>query len=445
MANKPKQPVITKKHLARQERERRQNRTILISGLIVLVVVIGLIGYGILEQTYFKAHRTVATVNGEKIILKDFQTQARYYRLQLVNQAQYTYQLLEYFGGDSQNQSSFANQLYQLQAQLSPTSLSDSVINTMIDEILIRQEAKRRGITVSSEELEKSMQEAFGYFAGGTPTSTPTKDVTSLPTATYNPTQLALAPSTSTPTNTPEMTTTATQVVTMTATPTIIPSITPTSIPTATSTPYTLDGYKSLLENTISDLEENIQYTENDFRMFIENSLYDEKLKEAVFPELSVDNEAEEIWARHILVEDEDTAKDLLNRLENGEDWMALAAEFSTDTSNKDQGGDLGWFGKGQMVASFEDAAFALQSVGEISPPVQSDYGWHIIQLLGRQYRQLSESEYRQLQNEKFEEWMTELKNTSDITIESIPTEDIPTEPAFPEEINSYIQQITGQ
>lgn len=445
MARRPKQPVITKKHLARQEREQMQTRYILYAGLFVLLLVIGLIGYGVLDQTYLQTHKTVATVNNEKIILKDFQTQARYYRLQIINQAQYTYQMAQYFANDTQNQSYFANQLYQVQSQLSASSLSESVMNSMIDEILIRQEAKRRGITITDEEVEKAMQEAFGYYAEGTPTSTPTKDVTEAPTATLNPTQLALSPLTSTPTETQEPTATATVVVTMTATPTIIPSVTPTSAPTATSTPYTLEGYKSLQKETISDLEENIQFSQKDFRAFIENSIYNEKLKAVVLPELEVSHEKEEIWARHILVEDEETSKDILARLADGEDWSALAAELSTDTSNKDKGGDLGWFGKGQMVAAFEDAAYALKTIGEISQPIQTDYGWHIIQLLGRRSVQLSDTEYSKMQDEKFDEWMNELKNSSDITIEEIPTKDVPTEPVLPEEINSFITQMMGQ
>jgi peptidyl-prolyl cis-trans isomerase D len=97
------------------------------------------------------------------------------------------------------------------------------------------------------------------------------------------------------------------------------------------------------------------------------------------------------------------------------------------------------------MVAAFEDAAFALKTVGEISQPVQTDYGWHIIQLLGRETRQLTDSEYSQLQDTKFQDWMTELKNNSDVVINDIPTADIPTEPALPQEITDYITQAMGQ
>ncbi|NMC14444.1 MAG: hypothetical protein GYA34_16360 [Chloroflexi bacterium] len=317
----------------------------------------------------------------------------------------------------------------------------------MVDDLLIRQEAKRRGITVSAEELEKALQETFQYYANGTPTSKPTS--ISIPTSTLNPTQISLVPPTSTATNTPEVTatetTTVTETITQTATPTQIPTITPTSLPTATSTPYTLEGYKAQFDSTIKNLKENIGFSEKEFRKYIENQLYTEKLKESVLKELNISREEEQVWARHILVEDEQTAKDILARLEKGEDWSALAAEFSTDTSNKDNGGDLGWFGKGTMVAAFEEAAFSLKTIGEISQPVKTDYGWHLIQLLGHETRPLSDSAFQQLQEEKFQEWMTQLKENSDIVIQEIPEADIPIEPEFPEEISNFITNSMSQ
>ena len=82
--------------------------------------------------------------------------------------------------------------------------------------------------------------------------------------------------------------------------------------------------------------------------------------------------------ASHILVESEDQAQDLIAQLSDGADFAALAQEFSTGPSGPN-GGALGWFGQGQMVAPFEQAVVNL-TVGEISPlPVQTQFGWHVI------------------------------------------------------------------
>lgn len=88
----------------------------------------------------------------------------------------------------------------------------------------------------------------------------------------------------------------------------------------------------------------------------------------------------EELQARHILVGSEEQAKDIADKLAKGGDFEALAKENSVDAGSKENGGMLGFFGKGQMVPQFEQAAFALEK-GQISKPVQSQFGWHIIKV----------------------------------------------------------------
>lgn len=89
---------------------------------------------------------------------------------------------------------------------------------------------------------------------------------------------------------------------------------------------------------------------------------------------------ADEIRASHILVPTEDEAKAVKAELDGGADFATLAKEKSIDPGAAN-GGDLGFFGKGMMVAPFEAAAFAMTEVGQVSEPVQSQFGWHVIRL----------------------------------------------------------------
>jgi peptidyl-prolyl cis-trans isomerase C len=95
----------------------------------------------------------------------------------------------------------------------------------------------------------------------------------------------------------------------------------------------------------------------------------------------------EELRARHILVESEEKARELYEKIAHGEDFAQMAKMFSRDTGSKDDGGDLGYFSRGQMVPQFEEAAFKLNA-GDISLPVKTQFGWHLIKLEGRRARQ---------------------------------------------------------
>lgn len=96
---------------------------------------------------------------------------------------------------------------------------------------------------------------------------------------------------------------------------------------------------------------------------------------------VSAQKPEEEVSAKHILVETEDAAKAALKRVKGGEDFGKVADAVSKDPGSK--GGDLGWFSKDRMVPEFADAAFQLKK-GEISEPVKSQFGWHIIKVEDR-------------------------------------------------------------
>ncbi len=134
---------------------------------------------------------------------------------------------------------------------------------------------------------------------------------------------------------------------------------------------------------------------------------------------------AEQVQASHILVADEATANEVKSKLDAGEDFSELAKEYSTDTTTAESGGDLGYFSSGDMVAEFEEVAFALD-VGEISAPVKTDYGYHIIKVIDHQEakeanfedskEEISDSVMNDKMSTEYTVWLEELKEEYEIT-----------------------------
>ena len=146
---------------------------------------------------------------------------------------------------------------------------------------------------------------------------------------------------------------------------------------------YTLDDVKKELVLNLKInklLEPRIKITEEDSKTYFEEN------KEQFAQQ-------KQVKASHILVETEEKANEIKKKLAEGQDFAQLAKENSTDTQNKDKGGDLGFFGSGDMVKEFEEAAFALK-VGEISAPVKTEFGYHIIKVT--EVKEAQEANYEQ-------------------------------------------------
>lgn len=124
---------------------------------------------------------------------------------------------------------------------------------------------------------------------------------------------------------------------------------------------------------------------------------------------------AEQIHAAHILVATEDAAKVIEQQLKDGADFEKLAKEKSADSSTAVNGGDLGWFPRGIMVKEFDDAAFALEP-GQISQPVHTQFGWHIIKVLDKQAnRPVDVQSLQTLRSKTFDDWLNQQRQAANI------------------------------
>lgn len=123
-----------------------------------------------------------------------------------------------------------------------------------------------------------------------------------------------------------------------------------------------------------------------------------------------------EVDASHILVETEEEAKEIKKQLEEGADFATLAKEKSTDTGTKDNGGNLGFFKKGDMVEEFEKAAFALEK-GKLSDPVKTQFGYHIIKLNDTKsdFESSKDLVKSTMTNEKLKEFLQKLEKEAKI------------------------------
>lgn len=428
----PTQPkIISKKHTARLKKEQQKQQILIVASVVILVVVIAVVLFGVLDQTILKMQKPVAKVDNISIKSSEFIKMVKLERQQLNAQALQYDSYKQFFGFDQSNLAYFDSLIQQIQTQMAvPETIGATVITNMINSKVIELYAKENGIVVSDDDVQNAIQKDFGFFPKGTPT--PENTPTPFFTATLNPTQYAMVTATPEPVPTEAIVTEDSEPQ-VESTP--IEEVQPTenvSEPSPTITPsptaYTAELFQENYKSFIAKFAE-IGFSEKDIKELYRNQMISQKVYEKITAD--VPTEEEQLWARHILVATEEEAQEVLNRLAKGEDWSVIAADVSTDTSNKDSGGDLGWFGHNKMVLEFEEAAYALQ-VGEISKPVKTSFGYHIIQLLGKEIRPFDINQLDQNKQKVFNDWLTTEKEKHKIEqFDDVWTKIVPNTPAF--------------
>lgn len=381
----------TKKHLARAERERIQSRWLLGVIITIAVVTIGILVYGWIDSVYIQPQKTVVTVNEDTITQGEFQGRVRIHQRELLGQLNSYMQMEQLFASDPQTLASIQELQNQIRTQLAyPELIGQEVIYAMIRETLIRQEAEKMGIHVLPEEIERQIQQSFGFYPEGTPTPfpTPTPDATRV---------AAIAAASES-----------------TAEPSPTPSLPQTPFPTAT--PYVLEAYEVDYEQFLDSLSD-FGISEADFYVYIEAQLLEEKVREQFDPE--IERVAEHVLIQHILVFDEEVAQEALERLESGESWDDIVLEYSEDQNSRESSGDLGWKTQDDMVGFLGQMGLIAFSapINEVIGPIETQYGWHLLLVVDREDREISDAAYQVAVDNAFEAWIDELTAEAEIIV----------------------------
>lgn len=389
---------MTRKHLARAEREARQQRWLLIGVAAVFVVVVGLVGYGYLDERVFKLQQPVATVRNTPITTGDFQKRVRFTRAQIISQISQLEAQRAQFAADPQL-SYFTQQIDQnlgsLQQQLeTPSLLGGQVLDAMVEEELIRQEAATRGVAVPADEVQTTIEHSFDFYRVP-PTATPTR----LPT--------------STPASSPTPQPTATVSITPTATPA------PTWTPEPTSTPVTEQAFTAEFGSYMSQLAQT-GITENDYRELVRVSLLRNKLQETFSRD--VPTSTEQIQFRYVFFETQDGAQTAEAQLKSGLSYDDLYARVQAGQVVSATGGLQPWTPTDEIADTFgpeiQQALLSL-AISQTSQIVTDTYGlsYTILQQAGREVRPLTSTQIEDRQQQTFQAWLDSQRTGPDVNL----------------------------
>ncbi len=368
---------LTKKQRTRAEREARMTRWIIAGTVAIGVLVVGILVYGYLVTQVFPTRAPVATVNGVPITTADFQARVRHYRIVLKEQRDYytamrmeldptdpsTSFMLEYLNG----------QIRQIESMLSDTyatMLGKEVLDRMAQEEILRQEAARRGISVSPEEIDRAIEEQFGYDRDAA--------MAALLTPTVSPATPVTAETALTATVTPE------------------------------PTPVSKEEFDRRYQEYVKTYLKPSGLSEAKFRAMVEASLLYDKIRQAMAAELPPT--MEQVQIRYFSVSTQEEAGKIAERLGKGEKWEDIAAELKEAQEVTAYASEPEWVTQGFLKEQFgEEAAGTIWETPApqyTAPLAGTDGRWYIVQVMGREVREL-ESWLRSYEEQRvFQEWL---------------------------------------
>lgn len=370
--SKGKNTTLTRRQIARREKEARQQKLLILMAAVVGVIVVTIIVVGAIVETT-KARRPVARVDDVMITTTDFKARQYYERWmtrlqiysyqELLNQLQVENTEVEEEGDETPVES--ANNAYIEQLQLSISNLESQlsedlsslfagqVLDSMIEEKLVRQEANKRSLSVSEQDIDRTIEEFMGFGAS----SVAVTDTVATP----DPQEIE-------------------------------------------------DTFQQFKTNVL----EPSRFSEDDFRVMIETGLLREELKELISQDVEI--EQDQVQVTLFSVSSEEAGTTLASRInDDNEEISALITELAEDEDDNSYGYEVSWLPTGylgtQLSIDIERIAFNTP-VGRASEPVLGPGDvYYVIYVNGHEVRPLSDEILYQKQEQEYSDWLSEQRD----------------------------------
>jgi parvulin-like peptidyl-prolyl isomerase len=412
---------------SRAEREHEIQRWVLIGTGIAIAATVIILAVAFVLDGVIRPNQVVASVDGNNITVTDFAKRVRLQRVLYNQQLTNVIQTYQSFGFEDQqifeqmqSQEPFATYMREIQV---PDQMGLTVINTMVDERLIRMGAQENDVTVSQADIDKQISQFFGYDPVALADAAAVAESTAEATATVEPSATPTPFVSPTPSPTPTIT--PTPELTPTASPSPFPTLPPS--PTLTTT-QEAENFQTRRNDFFTQIRQETGMSDADLNAYFETQALRNALRDKLGSDIS--KTATFVDARHILVATEEEAQDTLAALKAGDSFSDLAKAISTDTGSGANGGELGWAPISQYVTEFADAA-KTAPIGELVGPVKSQFGYHIIQVRASEEREMDDSQLETARNNFFQKWLEEYRKSKLEVTQTFPVwaDNVPTDP----------------
>ncbi len=396
---------------ARKEAEQTKQIRLAVGGVAGLLILVFLVA--IVNEMIIAPNKAVATIGNEEISVRQWEDRVRYERAQRIISLENQYEL---FNGDVGLIQQYSRQT--ILDLLDDEALAENVLNQMTDEVIIRQAAQERGITVTDAELDKEIGSYFNYYDGKSPTPAPTPTETIMPTPSLTPIPTAVITDV-VPTNTPF--------------PTAVPG--PVELP-PTATPVSKESFDEELGGLLKQFSD-LGVKEETFREVVRMQMYTRRLADALAEEQAMPTEAMHASIFLLSFATQEAADEALAMIQT-EDFLTVWNTFRSLPPDPESGitaGELLWRTQESLAASLgsdaAEAAFVLPPnvpSPVIAQPLNAETTqYHILQVSGRQMRELPEATLQSMKSDLVRALVA--GKSASVTIDESWRSRIPTQP----------------